>query len=332
MTAASLKLPLCVAGVVLCILLAAYFSAMETGLTRLSLPRLMYWVKLGHKQSQRLQQYVADLQRSLATVLVGTNLLNVILSTITASISLAYFRESAKWQMGLALGASCAMIYLGEYMPKLIVASRPLRLTVALAPFFGFFSTLLTPVASFTLFLTRWLTPRSVRNSNNRFFISFDYLQDILDEKQPGANVTANERLMIQSVFSLRTKTAADVMVSLHHAVKTTVNATVGDCYELARDSGHTRIPVLTADYQRCLGIVNVMHELAEGTKPGTPLEDHPLEEAQYVWENERADRIMPLMRALRSPILLVRDAQTQHLAGVISDTMMLHVITSNKV
>ncbi|MBO4288198.1 MAG: DUF21 domain-containing protein [Kiritimatiellae bacterium] len=332
MSDASLKLTLCVAGIVFCILWAAFFSAMETGLTRLNLPRLMYWVKLGHKQSKRVEEYVSDLQRSLATTLIGTNLLNVILSTITAYISITYLKDSARGQMGLAFGVSCAMIYLGEYMPKLIFTSRPLRLTVALAPVFGIFSTLFAPVASFSLFLTRWFMPPSVRNSNNRFLISFDYLQDILNEKQPGANVTAKERLMIQSVFALRTKTAADVMVALNHAIKTTINATIGDCYDLARDSGHTRIPVLTADYQRCLGVVNVMRELAAGTDPETPLENHTLEEAKYVWDNELADRIMPLMRALHSPILLVRDAQTQHLAGVISDAMMLQFITSNKV
>ena len=327
-----LRFYLCVAGIVLCIVGAAFFSAMETGLMRLSLPRLMYWIKLGHKQSKRLEPYVSDIQGSFATVLIGTNLLNVILSTITAYLTTTYFADSARWQMGIAFGVSCAMIYLGEYMPKLIFSTRPLRLTVALAPIFGFFSTLFAPVAAFTLFLTRWLAPRSVRNSKNRFFISFDYLQDILNENQLDSNVPANARLMIQNVFALRAKTAADVMVSMNHAIKTTINATIGDCYELARDSGHTRIPVMTADYQRCLGVVNVMQELAEGTKPETPLEDHPLEEAQYIWENELADHIMPLMRALQSPLLLVRDAQTQHLAGVISDAMMMRFITSNKV
>ena len=321
-----------VLGIAACIVLAFFFSAMETGLTKLSRPRLMYLVKRGHKRAKRLESYVGDIQSSLATVLIGTNLLNVVLSTITAYLTFTYCKENARLQAWIAFGVSCAMIYIGEYLPKLIFSTRPLRLTVSLAPFFGIFSTLFAPVAAFSLFLTRWLAPRAVRNSKNRFFISFDYLQDILNEKQPGANVSANERIMIQSVFAMRTKTAADVMVSMHHSIKTTIHATVGDCYELARDSGHTRIPVMTADYQRCLGIVNVMRELAAGVAPETPLEDHPLEEPQYVWDNEVADHIMPMMRALHSPLLLVRDAQTQRLVGVVSDAMMLHFITTSKV
>lgn len=294
--------------------------------------RLMHWVRSGVKPAVRLHGFLTDMQRSLATILVGTNLMNVLLSTLTAYISTRFLAEQHMLQSAWSAAIACMMVYLGEYIPKLFFTTRPLRRTVAACPVFSLASRVLSPIASFVLLLTQWLVPKSTQKANDRFLISLDYLQDIVNDQQKGADISTFERLMIQRVLSLHTKTAANVMIHLDRVGKVTVGMPIRVCYQIVKDSGYINVPVFNADYSRCVGLVNVLDELSRGTDPDKTHAGDCIRLPVFVDSDELADNVLPLMRAHRSPLIVVRDKQTHRPVGIITETIMLHSITANRI
>ena len=101
-----MKAELHIVGILFCVFASAFFSGTETGLLSLNHARLMHLVRGGVKSAQILHEYLGDLQRCLATLLVGNNLVNVMLSTLSASLARTCFPDrsglQAVWATGVA--------------------------------------------------------------------------------------------------------------------------------------------------------------------------------------------------------------------------------------
>ena len=95
-----------------------------------------------------------SLNRARPTVpdMVGNNLAAVLFSTATASLGAHLFADMPYTHSAWSLAAAVLMLFLGEYLPKLIFASRPLRRSLwAARPYRVAAWFLALPVAAFSM-------------------------------------------------------------------------------------------------------------------------------------------------------------------------------------
>ena len=308
----------------LCIVLAGFFSGVETGMLSLSRARLMHWAHSGVKPARKLLKFLNRLPRTLATILVGTNLMNVLLSTVSAAFAGSVFTDNPAAQSVWSCFAACAMLYLGEFLPKLLYTTKPLRRTVASIGLFSFFADILSPVTSVVTFITDHLVPER-KNQSDRQVVSFDYLKTVVSDRS-GTEITQFERSMIERVLSLRNRSVRSVMQPMSATVCVRTTDTLAECFAASAQSGHMRIPVFSADGTRCAGIVNVLDELAHAASPATPVTASRLRPAVSVEAHRAADEVLPLMRASYSPLLVVVD-RAHRPVGILTETGLLQLI-----
>lgn len=327
----SQTLLLCIAGMIACLMLSSFFSGFETGLLSLNSARLMHWVRAGVKPAVRLHRFLSDMHRTLTTILVGNNLVNVLLSTISAYIASNLIADDRRMQSAWSVGVASVVLYCGEYLPKLLFSTRPLRRTVAASAFFSFVSKLLRPLSALVIFLTQWIIPASSGKKNDRFYFSIDYLENLVNDKKSGADITAFERLMIHRVLSMHTRTARDVMKRLDAVVTADDTMTVSDCCELARSSGHLRIPVFSSDRKICFGVLHVIDELTRPVFAGDVPARRRARRPVFVYGDKPTDDILALMRRNRSPLVVVRDELTNLPLGIVSEQELLRTLIDSK-
>jgi len=313
-----------------CFAASAFFSGTESGVLSISHARLMHLVRTGLKPAVLLNGYLADMQRFMGAVLVGNNLVNVMLSTLSASLAQTCLPDSRALQSAWAAAMACMMLFFCEYLPKLFFTTRPLRRTLMVIRLFYAVEQALVPLTALVLWLTRWLTPQKAGTAGQRFLMTREYIQHVVSDARDGARISAFERLMINRVLTLQSVKAEQVMTPLARVTKTAENAPLEACYRLVRESGHVRLPVFSADGSVCVGVLDVLDLLARAPDPERTLARDGMYPPCFVRADECADNVLPLMRAHRQPMVLVRAAQDGAVLGIITEENVLSALTGS--
>jgi Mg2+/Co2+ transporter CorB len=172
---------------------SAFFSGAETGFLSVSRERILHLSREGGRKAKKVQLMISDMGRTTTTLLIGNNIANVSYSAATAALS-----DSALW----AFCAAFLILYVSEFMPKLLFAARPLRRTLMIADAFEFVSRVLSPLTFAAMKLTDIFIPR--RESKYRLTIAD--LTRILEDRKDGVCISDFESALISRIIVLRAK------------------------------------------------------------------------------------------------------------------------------
>lgn len=179
--------------VLLTLACSAFFSGAETGFLSVSRERILHLSREGGRKAKKVQLMISDMGRTTTTLLIGNNIANVSYSAATAALS-----DSALW----AFFAAFLILYVSEFMPKLLFAARPLRRTLMIADAFVFVSRVLSPLTFAAMKLTDIFIPR--RESKYRLTIAD--LTRILEDRKDGVCISDFESALISRIIVLRAK------------------------------------------------------------------------------------------------------------------------------
>ncbi len=190
---------------------AGFCAGAETGFLSVSRVRLLPLVRQGSKRARRLADTLRDMSRVVTTLLIGNNLAAVTVSTVSAALALRLFASSSVLQTAWTLFVALLMLFGGEYLPKLLFASRPLRRSLAAMRVYSPMSVLLSPVVGVFTALTRVVFKvRPVKSG--RLGVSRDGLRSLMSDKGGSTRLTSFERILIARVLDLQALSAADLM------------------------------------------------------------------------------------------------------------------------
>ncbi len=316
-------------GILVCLALSAFFSGMEIGALSVRRARLLHYVRDGIKAAQRLESYLQHPQKFIGTILVGNNLANVILSTLSASLGQHLFAGSSLAQSSWAVFMAVTVLIFGEYIPKLFFESRPLRRTLPLVMAFGVADILLRPVTKMILLITQWVLPSKRHKAGNKLLITREYLHDVVGNKENGTTITAIERLMIKRVLVLQSLVAAEIMTPLESVSRVKTNTLLKECYTMVRSCGHVRLPVFSEDGRSCAGVLHALDVLSFGPDPETTRAASYMQPPFFVAHDVPADDLLPLMRRNRQPMAFVRDKKSA-VIGIVTEASILGLLTAD--
>jgi len=309
-----------------CFIASAFFSGTESGVLSVSPARLLHLVRNGLTSATILSKYIKDLQHFLATILVGNNLFNVMLSTLSARVAHLLFPGHHLDQMLWACLIAGMLLVFSEYLPKLFFTTRPLRRTLRVVWVFQSVERILWPLTQLVLLLTRWFVPRS--GQTPEFLVTREYIQDVVSDPNDGSRLTTVERQMIHRVLALQSKTAQQIMTPLDQVIHTKEQASLQTCFRKVQESGYGRLPVFSEDGTRCVGIFTTLDVFTLNADIATAQVGAFMRPPLFVQADTKADDLLPLMRKSRQHMAIVRDGE-QKVLGLITEENILGQLTS---
>ncbi len=190
---------------------AGFCAGVETGFLSVSRVRLLSLVRQGSKRARQLAKALRNMSRVVTTLLVGNNVAAVTVSTVSAVLSLRMFAASPLLQTAWALFVAAFMLFVGEYLPKLLFASRPLRRSLAAMRLYHALEIGLAPLVGVFTAVTRVVF--KVRpTKGGRLGMSRAGLRTLVSEKDGSTRLTPFERTLIARVLDLQALSAADLM------------------------------------------------------------------------------------------------------------------------
>lgn len=182
--------------------LAALCAGAETGYLSVSRERILHLAREGGRKAALVQKAIGDISGTMTMLLIGNNLASVTYSTSTAALSTTLFAEGSIASMVWSFFAAFTVLYVSEFMPKLLFAARPLRRILSVADAVKVMAFVLTPLTTVAMRFTDLFMP--AREQKYRL-TSADLLR-ILQDRKDGVCLTDLESALITRIIVLRVK------------------------------------------------------------------------------------------------------------------------------
>ena len=180
--------------------LAAFCAGAETGFLSVRRGRVLHMARAGGARAKIVYSAIANLGRTTAALLVGNNLASVSYSSASAALSAALFPQSAFLQSVWMLVAAFAILYVGEYLPKLFCSARPLRRMLQYAPVWEKFARVFVPVGAVVQLAVERLMPRREVKAK----VTPDAVLRILQDRKDGVKLSTFETVLVGRIMKLR--------------------------------------------------------------------------------------------------------------------------------
>ncbi len=254
------------AGLVLCIVLSAFFSSTETALMSINRYRLRHLASRGHAAARLTERLLARPDRLIGVILLGNTLGNVAAASIVTLLTLKYADEH--WLAVTSGLLTLALLLFSEVGPKTYGALYAERLALPAAyvyrPLLWITYPLVWLINAITNALLRLVGVSAERVASHS--LSADELRTVVAEA--GSLIPLKHQQMLVSILDLERIRVDDIMVPRSEVAGLDLNDEWERTLGALRDAQHTRLPVYEGDLDHIVGVLHlkkVARELARG-------------------------------------------------------------------
>lgn len=293
---------------VVCLVLIALSSAVETALTNVSRLRLRQLLERGVPRAQAINDLLDNPQRFPATLRFA-NILSLI---AIGSLSLYASRYFVNWwshPLAVVVAAVVVLVF-GVAMPKALAMRNPERTALALFGPINVVRLIISPlVALASLVATPFVRLLGGRTTPAGPFVTEEEMRMLVNVGEEEGVIQQEEEELIHSIFEFGDTVVREVMVPRPYIVAVEDNCTVAHASDIALQAGHTRLPIYRESIDRVLGVATVqdmLRAVRQGaeTQPVTRV----MRPVHYVPETKKVDELLRELQKGRMHLAIVVD------------------------
>ena len=277
----------------------AYFSLSPSDLSELSEERT--------EQDKAINMLRDDSERTLATILITNNFVNVTIIMLCNYIftSLVYFGEKAYWLQFLIVTVLLTFLLLlfGEIIPKVYSRENPLAFCRRSVNGILFFRRLFW-VFETILLRSGFLASKVIKNDQQ--MLSVDELEHALELTDK--NDIKEEQKMLQGIVRFGDETVREVMTSRQDIVALNINSPFSDVLKSIVENNYSRIPVYQNNDDNIKGVLYIKDLLPHLAKPTSFKWQTLMRPPHFVPETKRLDDMMKDFKENKVHIAIVVD------------------------
>jgi len=217
---------------------------------------LRHMLQQGIKRAQSVGRLVAKLDKVIAAILIGNNLVNIAVSSIVTGI----FVQIYGYRWGVVISTFATTLFLlifCEITPKILAAKHAEKVSLLAAPLMEMVLKFLKPFIVFFIgisnFILKVFRLGPVKRSP---LITVEELKTMIEIGQEEGVLTDQERKMLHRIFEFGDTKLTDVMVSKDKIIAVNINTNSEDLLNIFVEEGHARLPVYSGSCDNIVGIV----------------------------------------------------------------------------
>lgn len=246
-----------------------------------------------------------DSERTLATILITNNLVNVAIIMLCNYIFARLFSFGEEWLQFLCVTILLTFLLLlfGEIIPKVYSRRSPLAFCRNGVKGIIFFRRLFWPIE--TLLLKSGAFAEKVVQKENRQ-LSVDDLEQALELTDK--NDLRDEKEMLQGIIRFGDETAKEVMTSRQDIVDLDIRCSYDDVLKCIVDNNYSRIPVYQDNQDNIRGVLYIKDLLPHLSKPVSFRWQSLIRPPYFVPETKKIDDLLRDFQENKVHIAIVVD------------------------
>lgn len=307
--------------IIVLIYLSGWFSGIETALTNLDPVQLATMRRRKEKNVEYILKLKRDMNKTLITILIGNNIVNIVLSAVTALAANAFFHSIG---ISIAIGIITFLIIIfGEITPKSIAIMHSSQIARKKARTLYYLMNILNPLISLFIVISGWIIRLKGEKKHHRnIIVTEENIKDLATLGQQEGLIKPLEEDIIHKVFLFGDRKVKDVMVPIKKVFTIPKGITIEEAIRKYKIRSFTRVPVMN-EKKRIIGILN-MKDLI-GHKSGTlkSLLRKPLIVSKHV----HVTTLLTMMREKKIHIAAVLDNKRRHVGIVTMEDLLEELV-----
>ena len=238
-----------------CILGSGFGSGSETALVSASRTRLQHMATEGVRRARLAIEILNKRERILTATLIVTNIFNIAGGAI-ATVSFQRWVGSLAPIVATVVMTSVLLV-ISEIVPKAYFRHHADGMLVKSGAAWRILSWILAPITFPVQILTNFVF-RLFRSRPRSLYTTREEIKLILEESVENGGLKRHEQEMLESTLDYATTIVREVMVPISEVALLVETAQTQELIALARELGHTRIPVYRERVDQIVGLVNV--------------------------------------------------------------------------
>ena len=287
------------------ILLSGFASASEIAFFSLSPADLEAMDPDKSPLDMLVQKLRDDSERTLATILITNNLVNVTIIMLCNYILINLLTFSAEWLQFLCVTILLTFLLLlfGEIIPKVYGSTNPLAFCRKAVKGVMFFRKLFWPIE--TILLKSGAFAEKVLQKENRQ-LSIDDLEQALELTDKSD--IKDEQSMLQGIIRFGDETAKEVMTSRQDIIDLDIRCSYEDVLKCIVDNNYSRIPVYQDNKDNIRGVLYIKDLLPHLSKPANFRWQSLIRPSYFVPETKKIDALLREFQENKVHIAIVVD------------------------
>lgn len=268
---------------------SAYFSASETALFSLSLPKIKAYKASSSPRHRLIAQLVLEPRNLLVTVFMLNTLVNILIQNTTSHM----FGQDASWLFKVGF-PFILMLLLGEIIPKNIGLQNNVKIANLVAPSINFMQNFIGPIRNLIVSITAPISRIMFFYLKNEASISKEEMRHVLKTSEEHGVLQPDEAELVSGYLNLQEATVKELMRPKNDILYYDINDPLTKLMYLFVDQECSRIPVCNKSLDDVLGVITArqffLHR--KQIKTGKDLNRHLLSPL-YVPENTSAKALV---------------------------------------
>lgn len=252
------------------LILSGFFSMSETAMMALNRFRLRHLAKQGNKAAVRTQGLLAQTEKLLSVLLIGNNVINTIVATLSASVALHAFPDN-EWAVSIAAAMiAVAIIIFAELMPKVLGAAFPEKIALPASAIVKPLLTLIYPLVwVLNGVVAKFLAIFGIKTSgaHGEENLSSEELRALVIDQS--RFMPKKHRSILVNLFDLEAIEVNDLMTPRARVEALNINDPIEKILHQLVTCYHNKLPVYDGEINNILGIFHIrkaLHHLEDGT------------------------------------------------------------------
>ncbi len=249
---------LALAFILICLVVAFFFSASETALTAMSRARMLRMEKAGNPRATLVNRLIETRERMIGAILTGNNVVNIAASAVTTSLLLYWFGDVGVLYATVIM--TVLTVVFTEVLPKTLAINAPDRVALLVARPISWVVRLFGPMLIGIEAMVRWILRLfGMRVGADQAYLSaHEELRGQVDLLHHEGSVEKQDRDMFSGLLDLRDLTVADVMIHRTEMITVCADLPPEDVVKAVLDASVTRIPVWKGRPENIVGVLHV--------------------------------------------------------------------------
>jgi Mg2+/Co2+ transporter CorB len=243
-------------GIAVLILISAFFSGAETGLTALSKAKI-YKLKMGgDKRADLVTRLRGDKDALIGTLLLGNNAINILASALATSLAIHLYGDKGVLYSTIIM--TVLVLVFAEVMPKTYAFYNAEKVSLSVAKPLSLFVMLLSPITKLVqVMVDAFMGLFGVNKKNVDTLTASDELRGAIEMHHHEGRVVKRERDMLGSVLDLTETEVGEIMVHRKKMLTVNIDQTPAKLIAQVLSKNHTRIPVWKERPDNIIGLLH---------------------------------------------------------------------------
>lgn len=287
---------------------SAYFSASELAFTTVNQIRLKHLADNKVRGARKAIYITERYEKTLSTILIGSNLVNIALTTIAATIFAKLITNPSLANVLNTIIMTLLVLTFGEILPKTIAKADTMKFALATSGILYFIMQLFTPISFFFLKLQAFATKSAKGDAEQTPTVTENELESIIDTMEEEGVIDKDNAEIIQGVLDIQSRTAYDIMTPRVDVSAINYSDSVKNIQDMFLNTMYSRLPVYEDTIDKIIGVLN-QKDFFKAMLSGEKIYIKKImTEALYINENMKVDDIIRKMQSSKKHMAIVLD------------------------